>query len=104
MAARTEIEAGIYDAAMVLGVELMKSVDSKTGGNYLGTAAWYEKECKGVEFPFPKLFDRLYDLYDELYGLYRELHDSFGGVRGAKADLPSLMKRLLALRERETAH
>jgi acetyl-CoA C-acetyltransferase len=69
MAARTEIEAGIYDVAMVLGVELMKSVDSKTGGNYLGTAAWYEKECKGVEFPFPKLFDRLYDLYDELYGL-----------------------------------
>ncbi len=69
MAARTEIEAGIYDIAMVLGVELMKSVDSKTGGNYLGTAAWYEKECKGVEFPFPKLFDRLYDLYDELYGL-----------------------------------
>jgi acetyl-CoA C-acetyltransferase len=69
MAARTEIEAGIYDIAMVLGVELMKSVDSKTGGNYLGTAAWYEKECEGVEFPFPKLFDRLYDLYDELYGL-----------------------------------
>jgi acetyl-CoA C-acetyltransferase len=69
MAARTEIEAGIYDCAMVLGVEFMKSVDSKTGGSYLGTAAWYEKECKGVEFPFPKLFDRLYDLYDELYGL-----------------------------------
>ena len=43
-------------------------------------------------------------LYDELYGLYRELHDGFGGVLGAKADFPSLMKRLLALRERETAH
>ena len=42
-------------------------------------------------------------VYDELYGVYRELHDSFGGVPGAKADLPSLMKRLLALRERETA-
>jgi acetyl-CoA C-acetyltransferase len=67
LAARTEIEAGIYDLAMVLGVELMKSVDSKTGGNYLGTAAWYEKECRGIEFPFPKLFDRLYDVYDELY-------------------------------------
>ena len=42
--------------------------------------------------------------YDELYGVYRELHDGFGGVPGAKADFPSLMKRLLALRERETAH
>ena len=35
--------------------------------------------------------------------VYRELHDGFGGVPGAKADFPSLMKRLLALRERETA-
>jgi L-ribulokinase len=42
-------------------------------------------------------------VYDELYGLYRELHDSFGGVPGAKADFPSLMKRLLAIREREIA-
>lgn len=70
--ARAEIEAGIYDLIMVLGVELMKSVDAKTGGNFLGTAAWYEKECRGIEFPFPKLFDRLYDVYDELYGLKYE--------------------------------
>jgi L-ribulokinase len=40
-------------------------------------------------------------VYDELYGLYRELHDSFGGVSGAKADLGSLMKKLLAIRERQ---
>ena len=39
-------------------------------------------------------------VYDELYGMYRELHDSFGGVPGAEADFPSLMKRLLALRDR----
>ena len=37
--------------------------------------------------------------YDELYGLYRELHDVFGGVPDAAADLSTLMKRLLALRE-----
>jgi L-ribulokinase len=36
--------------------------------------------------------------YDTLYAIYRELHDSFGGVPGAKSDLPTLMKRLLALR------
>jgi L-ribulokinase len=40
-------------------------------------------------------------VYDELYGLYRELHDVFGGVSGAKADLGTFMKRLLALRERQ---
>jgi L-ribulokinase len=37
-------------------------------------------------------------VYAELYTMYRELHDTFGGVPGASADLPSLMKRLLALR------
>jgi L-ribulokinase len=39
-------------------------------------------------------------VYDELYGLYRELHDAFGGVPRAATDLGSLMKRLLAVRER----
>ena len=40
-------------------------------------------------------------VYDELYRMYRELHDTFGGVPGARADLATLMKRLLAVRERE---
>jgi L-ribulokinase len=40
--------------------------------------------------------------YDELYGIYRELHDAFGGVPGARPDLGSLMKRLLAVKERAT--
>lgn len=39
-------------------------------------------------------------VYDELYGMYRELHDTFGGVAGGRADLATLMKRLLALKER----
>ncbi len=39
-------------------------------------------------------------VYDELYRIYRELHDTFGGVEAARADLASLMKRLLAIRER----
>jgi L-ribulokinase len=39
-------------------------------------------------------------IYDELYTMYRELHDVFGAVRPANADLSTLMKRLLGLRER----
>ncbi len=38
--------------------------------------------------------------YDDLYNIYRELHDSFGGVPDARADVPTLMKRLLVIRER----
>ena len=42
-------------------------------------------------------------VYDELYALYRELHDAFGGVDGRPGDLGTIMKRLLALRERVVA-
>lgn len=69
LAAAAEIEAGRYDCALVVGVEQMKTVDAKTGGDYLGTAAYYEREAKGVEFPFPKLFGRLGDEYEARYGL-----------------------------------
>lgn len=60
-AAITKIQNGDYDLAIVIGWELMKTVDSKTCGDYLGRAAYYETEGKGVDFPFPKLFGRLAD-------------------------------------------
>ena len=72
LAASAEIEAGRYDCAMVVGVEQMKTVDPKLGGDYLGTAAWYEREAKGIDFPFPKLFGRLGDEYDKRFGLKDE--------------------------------
>jgi acetyl-CoA C-acetyltransferase len=72
LAASAEIEAGRYDLSMVVGVEQMKTVDPKTGGAYLGTAAWYENEAKGIEFPFPKLFGKLGDEYDKRFGLKDE--------------------------------
>ena len=60
-AAITKIRCGDYDVAIVVGWELMKTVDSKIGGDILGRAAYYEKEGKGIELPFPKLFGRLAD-------------------------------------------
>ncbi len=69
LSAMAHIEAGIYDLICVIGVEMMKSVDSAKGGDFLGTAAWYEKECVGIEFPFPKLFGKLGDEYDNRYRL-----------------------------------
>lgn len=64
-----EIEAGRYETALVLGVEQMKTVSPVEGGDFLGTAGWYELEAAGVDLPFPKLFGRLGDVYDERYGL-----------------------------------
>jgi acetyl-CoA C-acetyltransferase len=72
LAASAEIEAGRYDSALVVGVEQMKTVDPTRGGDFLGTAAWYEREAKGIEFPFPKLFGRLGDEYDKRFGLKDE--------------------------------
>lgn len=71
-AAATKIRADEYDVAIVVGWELMKTVDSKTGGDYLGRAAYYEKEGKGIELPFPKLFGRL---ADETLRKYPELDE-----------------------------
>ncbi len=72
LAASAEIEAGRYALALVVGVEQMKTVDPKRGGDFLGTAAWYSREAKGIEFPFPKLFGRLGDEYDKRFGLKDE--------------------------------
>jgi acetyl-CoA C-acetyltransferase len=69
LAASAELEAERYDVALVVGVEQMKTVNPTVGGDFLGTAAWYELEAKGVEFPFPKLFGKLGDEYQRRYGL-----------------------------------
>lgn len=58
-AAATKVKADEYDVVIVVGWELMKTVDSKIGGDYLGRAAYYEKEGKGIDLPFPKLFGKL---------------------------------------------
>lgn len=60
-AAMAKIQNGDYDIAIVVGWELMKTVDSKTCGDFLGQAAYYEKEAQNIDFPFPKLFARLAD-------------------------------------------
>ena len=72
LAASAEIEAGRYDLQCVVGIDQMKTVSASQGGAYLGTAAWYDQEAEGVEFPFPKLFGRLGDEYDKRYGLKDE--------------------------------
>lgn len=71
-AAATKIRSGDYDVAIVVGWELMKTVDSQTGGDFLGRAAYYEKEGKGIDLPFPKLFGRL---ADETLKKYPELDE-----------------------------
>ncbi|MHC5218000.1 acetyl-CoA acetyltransferase [Enterococcus sp. LJL128] len=58
-AAVSKIRSDDYDVAIVIGWEMMKTVDSATGGDILGLASLYEEEANGVAYPFPNLFGRL---------------------------------------------
>lgn len=71
-AAATKIRANEYDVAIVVGWELMKTVESRVGGGYLGRAAYYDKEGRGIDLPFPKLFGKL---ADETLKKYPELDE-----------------------------
>ena len=87
LVASAEIEAGRYDLQAVVGIEQMKTVSAAEGGAFLGTAAWYEREAEGIEFPFPKLFGKLGDEYDKRYGLKDEYLAEISKINYANAKL-----------------
>lgn len=72
LAAMRDIEAGHYDVACVLGLELMRNVNGKTGAEYLGAAAWQGQEATDCDFPWPFLFDRISAEYEKRHGLKHE--------------------------------
>jgi len=71
LCAMRDLEAGHYDIACVLGLELMRNTDGKTGAEYLGAAAWQGREATAGEcdFPWPHMFDRLTGEYECRYGI-----------------------------------
>lgn len=69
LAAMRDIEAGHYDVACVLGLEMMRNVDGRTGAEHLGAARWLGREADDCEFPWPHLFDRIAREYDLRHGL-----------------------------------
>lgn len=69
LAACADLEAGRYDLALVVGVELMRGVDGQRAAEHLGSAAWAGHEAVGAKFPWPALFADVASAYDERYGL-----------------------------------
>lgn len=71
LSAMRDIEAGHYDTACVLGLELMRNVDGKTAAGYLGAAAWKGREAtpEDCDYPWPHMFDLLTREYDRRYGI-----------------------------------
>jgi L-ribulokinase len=83
-----------------LGAAVAAAVTAGAGAG--GYAAWTDAQDRMTTLK-AKRFEPREDarrVYDELYAIYRELHDAFGGVAGAPGTLGSIMKRLLAVKER----
>ena len=69
LAAIADLRSGAYRAALVLGVELEKTVHGDTAAQYLGAAAWTDHEGADAKFMWPHMFDRVAAEYDHRYGI-----------------------------------
>ena len=69
LAAMAEIEAGRYDVALVVGVELMRNVPGDVAARYLGSSAWSGREDFGDALTWPAVFDRIAAETEDRFGL-----------------------------------
>ena len=72
LAATAEIDAGRYDTACVLGIELMRNVPGQIAANHLGAAVFKGRELQDAVFPWPRAFSDLAEEYDRRFGLKYE--------------------------------
>ncbi|WP_067792767.1 acetyl-CoA acetyltransferase [Actinomadura formosensis] len=69
LAAMADLESGRYDVALVLGLELEKTVSGDLAARHLGAAAWVGHEGQDATFMWPYMFSALTDEYDRRYGI-----------------------------------
>lgn len=69
LSAMADLESGRYDAALVLGAELERTVPGDQAAAHLGAAAWIGHEGQQARFMWPYMFSALADEYDKRYGL-----------------------------------
>ena len=73
LAAMADLRSGAYRTALVIGVELEKTVPGDTAAQYLGAAAWTDHEGADARFMWPHMFDQVAGEYDRRYGI-DEIH------------------------------
>lgn len=69
LAAIADLRSGAYRSALVLGIELEKTVPGDTAAQHLSAAAWTGHEGADAKFMWPNMFARVADEYDARYGL-----------------------------------
>lgn len=68
-AAIADITAGFYDSALVVGVELERTVAGQTAAEHLGAARWVDHEGRPGSVIWADMFDQVADEYDRRYGI-----------------------------------
>ncbi len=69
LAAMADLRAGNYRTALVIGVELEKTVPGDIAAAHLGAAAWTGHEAEDATYVWPSMFSRVADEYDRRFGL-----------------------------------
>jgi acetyl-CoA C-acetyltransferase len=69
LAAIADLRSGAYETALVVGVELEKTVPGDTAAQHLGAAAWIGHEGQAATFMWPHMFSAVIDEYDKRYGV-----------------------------------
>lgn len=69
LAAMADLRAGNYRTALVVGVELEKTVPGDTAAAHLGTAAWTGHEAADATYIWPSMFAEVADEYDRRFGI-----------------------------------
>jgi acetyl-CoA C-acetyltransferase len=77
LAAAAEIEAGRYDAVLVLGIEQERNVPGELAARHLGAAAWVRREGEGARFMWPHMFSLVADEIERRHGL---AHDHLAAI------------------------
>lgn len=72
LAAQSDIKAGNYDLACVVGLEMMRHTTSQEAADHLAAAAWIGREGQKAQWMWPWMFAKLGDEYDRRYGLRHE--------------------------------
>jgi acetyl-CoA C-acetyltransferase len=69
LAAIADLRSGAYETALVIGVELEKTVPGDVAARHLGAAAWTGHEGQDATFMWPHMFSQVADEYDRRYGI-----------------------------------
>src|SRR6266481_9513859 len=64
LAAMADLRSGAYDAALVVGLELEKTVPGDLAAQHLGAAAWTGHEGAEARYLWPFMFAQVADEYD----------------------------------------